>query len=96
MPALLAAGSRFVPSSPSKQRGPDIPWSTSSTSTRSPRGAQTSPGCHGDMEGLQTLTQEEELPAVPVEAQELSAVFLHRRAQPVLAEQHSKLLDLLR
>lgn len=47
------------------------------------------------MEWLQTLTQEEELPAVPVEVQELSAVVLHRRAQPVLAEQHGKLLDLL-
>lgn len=49
----------------------------------------------GDTGWLHTLTQEEELPAVPVEAQELGAVFLHRRAQPVLAEQDGKLLDLL-
>lgn len=49
----------------------------------------------GDTGWLQTLTQEEELPAVPVEAQELRAVFLHWRAQPVLTEQDGKLLDLL-
>lgn len=46
--------------------------------------------------GPPALTQEEELPALPVEAQELPAVLLHRRAQAVLAEQEGELLDLLR